>query len=260
MSEPKILVWDIETKPHKVWTFSTRKAFIGMDQIIEPTRMICWAAKWLGEPRVYFRSEYHNSREDMIQKLHELLNEADVSVTYNGDNFDLKHARREFHLAKLGQPSPFVSVDLYKVARKNETWASHKMDFIAEQLGLSQKLRHHGFILWREAMGDFGEERQRKAWNLMRRYNKQDLKPTEELFYEYLPVITNLPSAGLFLPELHDEDDLLLPCPNPLCPESGRVIRQGYKRTKTRRYRQFQCQACGRWFSNTRSELGVTTA
>lgn len=255
---PKILVWDIETSPHLSWHFNTRNVNIRPDQIKEPTRMICWAAKFVGEKKIYFASEYHNSKVEMLDQLFGLLDEADVTVTYNGDNFDIPHAQREFREAGLGQPSPFVSVDMYKVIRKREKWASHQMGYIAQRLGLQEKLSHNGFEMWREAMGDFGEERQRRAWNLMRRYNRQDLRPTEDLFLEYLPVIPNLPAAGLWLPEIADSPDIDLPiCPNPLC-LSTHVTRQGYKRTKTRRYPQYQCQSCGKWFSKNRSELGVS--
>lgn len=260
MSAPKILVWDIETSPHKAWSFGTRNVNIRPDQIIEPTRMICWAAKWVGDKRIHFRSEYHHTTEDMVGTLFELLDEADATVTYNGDHFDIPHAQREFRQLHLGIPSPFISIDMYKVIRKREKWASHQMGYIAQEQGLQQKLSHNGFEMWREAMGDFGLDRQRKAWALMRRYNKQDLAPTEDLFIEYLPVIPNLPAAGLWTPEHADHPDSLPPiCPNPLC-QSTHVTRQGYRRTKTRRYPQYQCQSCGKWFSKNRSELGVTEA
>jgi hypothetical protein len=256
---PKILTWDIETSPHKAWSFGTRNVNIYPDQIIEPTRMICWAAKWADEKKIYFRSEYHDGTERMLNDLWVLLNQADVTVTYNGDHFDHKHANREFHLGGLPKPSPSISVDMYKVIKKNETWASHKMDYITKGLSLSEKLAHHGFLLWREALGDFGEERQRKAWNIMRRYNKRDIPATEDLFHEYEPVITNLPAAGLWVPSEAPVRDVP-PCPNPLCHTEGAVTRQGYRRTKTRRYPQYQCQACGKWFSEQRSEIGVTAS
>jgi hypothetical protein len=259
MSGPRILVWDIETSPHKAWSFGTRNVNIFPDQIIEPTRMICWAAKWLGEKRIMFRSEYHDSTEIMRQELRDLLDEADVTVTYNGDHFDHKHAKREFHLGGIAYPSDSISVDMYKVIKKAEVWHSHKMDVITKQLGLSEKLAHHGFMLWREAMGDFGPERQEKAWRIMRRYNKRDIPSTEDLFVEYEPVITNIPAVGLWIPESGSAGEIP-ECPNPLClpPKAAGVTRQGWKRTKTRRYRQYQCQACGKWFSETRSEMGVS--
>lgn len=256
MSGPRILIFDIETSPHLSWHFGTRNLNIRPEQIKQPTRMICWAAKWYLEKPIYFRSEYHHCTEDMVQTLWKLLDEADMTVTYNGDKFDHPHAAREFRLMELSKPSPSISVDLYKVIKKNEVYASHQMGYISGQLELPGKLSHSGFRMWREAMGDFGEEAQHKAWGLMRRYNRQDLLPTEALFTEYLPVIPNLPSAGLFADPFTDEHPLPV-CPNPLC-LSTHVVRQGYKLTKTRRYRQYQCQDCRRWFSETRSEMGVT--
>lgn len=254
---PKILVFDIETCPNLGWFWGLFKQNMRPDQIKEPSRMICFAAKWLGEKKIIFRSEYHHGHPEMVRTLFDLLDEADVSVTYNGDKFDIKRVNREFRQAGLGKPSSFISVDLYKIIKKIEDWPSHQMGYIAEELGLSQKMKHHGFLLWREAMGDFGEERQHKAWNIMRRYNRQDLKPTEDLFYKYETEIS-LPAAGLWTPAT-EADREIPPCPNPLCVEPH-VTRQGFKRTKTRRYPQYQCKGCGKWFSETRSDMGVTAS
>lgn len=260
MSEPKILVFDIETSPHLGWFWGLWKQNIRPDQIKMPSRMICFAAKWLGENKTIFRSEYHHGYPEMLRTLRDLLDEADVTVTYNGDKFDIKRVNKEFRLAGIPKPSPFVSVDLYKVIKKGEDWPSHSMGYIAEELGFSQKMKHHGFLLWREAMGDFGEDVQRKAWNIMRRYNRQDLRPTEDLFIEYRGEIV-LPAAALFLPnDAFDLDDHPIPpCVNPVC-QSSHVTRQGFRRTKTRRYRQYHCESCGKWFSDTRSESGVTAS
>lgn len=259
MPEPKILVFDIETSPHLSWHFGLWKQNIRPDQIKYPSRMICFAAKWVGENKIIFRSEYHHGQENMLLTLRQLLDEADVTVTYNGDKFDIKRVNREFRMAGIEKPSSFISVDLYKVIKKTEDWPSHQMGYISEELGLSQKMKHHGFLLWREAMGDFGEEVQRKAWNTMRRYNRQDLRPTEDLFFKYQAEIA-LPAAGLWYPgKVVDDERPVPPCVNPLC-QSTHVTRQGYRRTKTRRYPQYHCEDCGKWFSETRSDSGVTAS
>lgn len=254
MTGPKILFLDIETSPHKVWTFRIFKTVIFPDSIIEPSRTICWSAKWRGQKRVLFRSEYHDEYRAMLEEIRFLLDEADVAVAYNGDRFDFPRLKQQFRLNKIPQPSPFITVDLMKVVRK-EDWPSIKMDYVTGELGLARKIANGGLQTWRECMGDFGEDARRKAWNLMRRYSKHDIPPLEALFDEYEAEIKNIPAIGLFaddLPSIEIPD-----CPR--CEDGGRPTRQGYKRTKTRRYPQFQCQTCGRWFSNTRSEMGVST-
>lgn len=248
----KILTTDIETSPHLAYSFQTWNTNISPVQIVKPTRMTCWAAKWL-DGRTYFMSEYHQDPETMVAGIHKLLDEADVVVTYNGDKFDHLHMNREFHKIGLHPPSPFVSVDLYKVIKRREIWASHKLAYITEQFHLSGKMTNDGWKLWLAVEGVFGEEAQKKAWNQMRRYNRQDVVTTEELFIEYRPYVTNLPNAALYADEKVDVPF----CPNCL---GLHVTRQGFRRSKTRRYPQYQCQTCGKWFSETRSDGSAGTA
>ena len=248
---PRILAMDIETSPHKVWTFNTYKAFIPPIQIIDPTRVISWAAKWHGKPGVLFASEYHNL--DHIHSMWTLLDEADVLVTYNGNRFDIPHLNREFQRRGMGQPSPYVSVDLYRVIKRDQIWASHKLAYLTEQLGLSGKLENGGFQTWLDCLQSEDAERQRRAWNKMRRYNKRDVVTTEELFDEVRHLVTNIPHTALYTGAKHL---------NPACPqcESENVTQQGYRRTKTRRYARYQCQDCAKWFSETRSDMGTGTS
>lgn len=253
MSDRKILTLDIETKPALVWTFSQKPNWIGPDQVKEPDGMICWAAKWEHKNSVLYRSEYHHDKERMLHKLHDLMDEADAIVTYNGDNFDFPHIYREFELASIPDPSPYISVDLYKVLKKKERWFSHKLAFITEQLQLTGKLEHTGFKMWLDCLGENGEEAQRKAWALMRRYNKRDIVTTEELFRRVQHHVTNLPSILLYREELTEET---------ACPQcgSGWLQRRGYTVAKTRRYPRYHCQECGKWFKGNRSEGGVNAS
>lgn len=253
MSGPKILFLDIETSPHKVWTFRIFDTKIYPDQIIEPSRTICWAAKWRGQNRILFRSEYHDSYAQMLQEIRDLLDECDVAVAYNGDRFDFKRLRQQFRLNGIPMPSDFVKVDLLKVIKREEDWPSISMDYVTGALGLARKIDNGGLRTWRECLGEFGEERQRKAWLLMRRYSKHDIPPLEALFDQYEADIQNIPANTLYGPEFPVWE--IPPCPR--CEDGGKPTRQGYKRTKSRRYPRFQCQACGRWFSLTKSDLGV---
>lgn len=251
---PAILTLDIETSPHLCWSFGTRNVNIFNEQIVTPTRMMCFGAKWRDEDKVIFKSEYHDSKEAMVLEAYKLLDQCDVLVTYNGDKFDIPHLQREFHEMGLPPVSPFTSVDLYKVIKKRELWASHKLEWVTRQLELSGKLQHSGFYMWRACLGDYGEEEQRKQWNLMRRYCKRDVVTEDELFVEYLPY-ANLPHRDLWKNEKPDPD-------RPTCGTCGseRITWQGYKRTKTRRYRQFRCEECGKWDSVTRSDMGISSS
>ena len=66
----KVLTIDIETSPHLAYTFSTRQAYITPIQVVEPTRMLSFAAKWEGKPQVIFESEYDfESQENYLSPL-----------------------------------------------------------------------------------------------------------------------------------------------------------------------------------------------
>lgn len=225
-----------------VYTFSLFKPFITIDQIITPTRMISWAAKWHDDERVIFRSEFHHGKDSMLSKLYELVNDADIIVHFNGDTFDIPHIRREFKQAGYPPVSPFQTVDLYKVAKKSMYFPSYKLDWISHELGVGSKLSHSGFRLWRECIEESPEDapnRQRKAWALMGRYNRQDVVLTEKLYDELLPYIPNHPHVGLWADDPTEDH-----CSN--C-GSDDLERRGFAYTKLGRYPRFVCKSCGKW-------------
>jgi DNA polymerase elongation subunit (family B) len=250
----KVLTIDIETSPHMGYFFQTRNVFIQPGQIIEPTRMLSFAAKWEDKPRVLFESEFDFGAPDnylipelrelyhrhMVERAFELLDEADVVVGYNSDGFDLRHLRREFRLANLGQPSPFASVDLWKVIKKEEEWASHKLSYITERYKLTGKMQNDGFPMWVGCLnGDL------KMWRQMRRYNKRDVVTTEELKLACHDIV-KMPALSLYDDEPLGEGD----CPT--CRQPGQ--RRGYAYTATRRYPRYYCPTDAKWFSGNRSD------
>lgn len=256
----KILVLDLENSPFLAYTFDIYNANIQPVQVVEEPRVLSFAAGWADKKAVMFFSEYEGfgpyptpeeCHRHMVEEAFRLLDECDVLVTYNGDRHDIPHLKREFELAGLGEPSPFVSVDLYKV-EKRVKWGFRRLKTVSAYRNLTRKIDNSGWALWRGVLSPDPDVRH-KSWMEMRPYNKGDVVTTRELFHANLHNITNLPAAALY----RDGGDELA-CPN--C-DSRNVQRRGYSVTKSRKYPRYQCQGCTKWFKGTRSvaSVGVST-
>jgi hypothetical protein len=243
----RILTLDIETQRAIVETFSIWKPFIGIDHIIQPTRVLCFAAKWRGEDKMIFKAAWTDPWVDdtaagsylnMMQALFDLLSEADYVVTWNGDRFDLQWIESECGRLKLGRPAPYKSVDLIKT---NKRWfkggqMSMKLDWTSRQWLHDHKTKHGATDLWHDIRyGTRAEKRAAQA--LMKEYNIHDTELTEQILELYLPW-TNINLA------LHVPDDGLLRCTK--C-SSENVRRKGFKATLAGVYQQYVCRDCGSW-------------
>ena len=173
----KILVIDIETRPNLAHVWGLWDQRVGLNQIVEVGTVICFAAKWHKSSKVEFASDYHDGHDAMVKRAWTLLDDADAVVHYNGKAFDMKHLQREFLLAGLPPPSPWVDIDLLLTVRQQFKFASNKLDHIASELGIGTKMAHEGFDLWRKCMAD-----DKAAWGRMKRYNVQDVRLTETLY------------------------------------------------------------------------------
>lgn len=228
----KILHIDIETAPNKVYTWGLYNQNVGLDQIVEPGYTLCWAARWDDDAEVIFRSLHHHGEYSMIVKAWELINEADVVVHYNGNNFDIPTLNREFVKLGLVPPEGYHQVDLLKVVRSRFRFASNKLDFVAQQLGLGAKTAHKGMQLWNQCMAGDG-----RAWKTMERYNKQDVRLLRKLYKKLLPWIDKHPNHALYM----DTD-------RPVCPNCGskHVVKVGSQvNTRTQSYDRYRCRSCG---------------
>lgn len=242
--DPRILTLDIETSPNLAHVWGIWNQNVAINQIMESGEVICFAAKWYGRPAVEFYSTHHDGKQQMLDHAHRLLSEADVVVHYNGRGFDMPLLRGEFVQAGMAPPAPWQDVDLLLVVKRQFRFVSNKLDFVARQLGLGGKVSHTGHQLWVDCMA--GDER---AWRLMRKYNRQDVRLTEQLYERLLPWITDHPSLAV-----------LTGSEVPVCQcGSTDVQRRGWSHTRQGRYRRYQCQAegCGAWFRASRREDGA---
>ena len=97
MTEPKILVLDVETKPALAYVWKLFDENISLDQLIEPSRIICFAACWVNGDETFFHADwFEGGRQVMLAALYHLMAQADAIVTFNGDKFDLTKIRGEF--------------------------------------------------------------------------------------------------------------------------------------------------------------------
>lgn len=233
---PKILVLDLETAAATVETFSLFKTTIGIGQIIDPVRVICFAARWHGEKKTMFHAEWDSSHKDMISEAYELINEADFVVGWNSKGFDMKHLKAEFLKYGFSPPAPYRDIDLMLIARKNFRLMSNKLDWYAQQLGVGAKVKNGGMELWRELARPESEASLAKARKLMKKYNVADVDLTDELFKVMRPWIDGV-NVGLYV-----DDD------KPVCPNCGsdKLQRRGWAYLTAGRYRRFRCE-CGRW-------------
>ena len=242
MASPRILTLDIESAPNLAHVWSLWNANVSLNQLMQPTSVMSFAAKWHGKSPVEFRSDFHDGHEEMIERAWALLDEADVLVTYNGKKFDVTHLQREFILLGLTPPSPYKHVDLYQVVRAKFNFASRKLDHVVQQLGLGQKVKHEGHDLWVRCLaGDPA------AWGRMKRYNKADVVITERL-YDYLTPWINGPHMGL----LSGVEGDSCKC------GSVNLEKRGTAFTSVSAFQQYRCRDCGAWPRGSKA-LGRTT-
>ena len=234
----KILLLDIETAPNTAYVWGLWKQNISISQIVDSSSMLCWAAKWLDSPEVMF-SSILMGKKGMLKEIHKLLDQADAVVHYNGSRFDIPTLNKEFLEAGMSPPSPYAQIDLLRTARQQFRFPSNKLDYVGQALKLGKKVKHEGFELWIKCMN-----KDKEAWERMEEYNIQDVMLLEQVYHKFLPWIKNHPNKAM-----HDESEHA-------CPSCGshKVQKRGYNVTAGGKYQRYQCQACGTWSAERKTE------
>ena len=233
----KILLLDIESSPNTAHVWGLWQQNVSINQLMESSYVLCYAAKWYGDKEVMFDSVHKSRPKTMLKGIHGLLNDADAVVHYNGTKFDIPTLNKEFLLHSFNPPSPYKQIDLLRVVRSNFRFPSNKLDYVAQRLNLGKKHEHEGHELWVKCMnGD------KDAWKRMEKYNIQDVVLLENLYGHLLPWIKSHPNHNLF------SDGHV--CPN--CSSSS-LQRRGTAISATGTYQRYQCRSCGTWSQSTKS-------
>ena len=253
----RILYFDIENSPALGWTWGKYdQNVLGFEQ--QPYML---AASWMwetvapdgtskvGKPQVKALCDFDGYDPDaaddsaLVGFCLELLDSADVVIGHNLDAFDIRKVNGYALRCRpeLGPPSPYLTVDTLKVARRFFSFPSNRLGDLCELLELPAKETPGGFGLWLRCMaGDA------KAWRTMKSYARQDAAILRPLYLRLRPWMSNHPVLVV------DPDEFR--CPT--C-ASADVHRRGVKRTKAGgRFQQWHCRACGS-YSRTRVSDGV---
>jgi hypothetical protein len=242
MTGPKILFLDIETFPliGDMWGMWKTNVLA----VREYTRICGFSAKWYNGPQITKilpdYEGYNNTVWDdylLVLELHSLLDNADIVVAHNGDQFDVKTINARFILHGLKPPAPYQTVDTKKVAKKVFRFASNSLNNVCDFLALGRKFTTGGYELWQKCMaGD------RAAWAKMKRYNANDVKLLEKLYLKLLPWNPDQPNARMFNPDAE-------------CPKCGKgpLQKRGFHIAKTRSYQRYQCKSCHGWSRKVKS-------
>lgn len=244
MSNPKVLIFDIETAPITAYTWGLYDQNVGLNQIKSDWHLLSWAAKWYGDPasKVMYMD---NSRTTEIQNdkalvmgLAKLLNEADIIITQNGNSFDVKKLNARAVINGLPPIKPCQSTDILKEGRKVFKFTSHKLEYVTGILNKKyKKLKHEeypGFELWAAILkGD------RHAWAVMKKYCIHDVLATEES-YQMIQGWIKSQNVSVYA----DRVGMVCQC------GSKKVDARGFAYTTAGKYQRYQCHDCGKWLKS----------
>jgi hypothetical protein len=240
--DKKVLLIDLETSP-SIGAFFSLYDENNILWVNDYWHILCFAYKWLGEKETYcialpdFKGykKDKESDEELVKKLWELFDKAEIVVAQNGNAFDIKKANARFIKWHLDPPSFYQTVDTLKIARKFFKFDSNKLDDLGDYLGIGRKIRTEKG-LWRDCMkGD------KHAWDLMERYNKNDVILLEKVYYKLRAWDTSAPNMNLLIGGVF------------CCPTCGssNTEKRGFRYSKVNIYQQYKCLNCGRWSTGT---------
>lgn len=235
----RILLLDIETAPMEAYIWSQWQKFISLDMLKVDWYIIAWAAKWLGEDEIYYKDVRATVGEEedgsIMGDLWDLLDEADIVVTQNGDKFDIPKINSRFLANGYQPPSPYRKVDILKINKRVFGHTSNKLEYLAEKFNVHfKKLQHEmfpGFKLWKACLNKVSA-----AWEEMEVYNKHDVLSLEELYIKLAPWDNKHPNVNVYT----DSHDVKCTCG---CTEWERY---GYAYTNLSRFQQYRCKKCGK--------------
>ncbi len=246
MIGPRILILDIETSPIMAWVWGLWDQNIAVNQIVRDRRILSVAWKWAHEKHVHCTAAKKSEDEEKVLiDVWQALSTADIVVTQNGINFDMKILNTRFMRWGMPPPPPVRNIDTKVMASKHFGFTSNKLEWLGPEVAGVRKSQHQkfpGFQLWEQCL--LGND---KAWKELVAYNKQDVLATEALWRKLQPWVGGIPNFGAYTADYN------------VCPKCGssQIECRGFSYTQLGKYQRYVCKECGGWSKGRVSLLGA---
>lgn len=238
---PRVLFWDIETSP--LITYTWDEWLNGqVIKTIQDYQILTIAWKWLGESKIYCKGQddykdYKPGRindKSLLEDFWNVINEADIVVAHNGDNFDIKKLNARMIIHGLKPYSPVKQYDTKKAAKRVGGFTSNRLGRLAQDFDVAPKGSPGGFETWEGILA--GDP---KSWAKMKKYNKQDIPPLEDIYKVLAPWDRQSPALNAY----YVRPDACINCLGTHLESRGR---SAPTKTGVRKPR-FVCLDCGKW-------------
>lgn len=201
-TKAKILVLDIETKYMLLEGWALFNQNFSVDQIAEDWSILSYSAKWYDSDDVIYSDVTEKTEDDLLQELHDLLDEADFVIAHNGKRFDLKKIRARMVTRGFKPYSPVRVIDTLEIAKSEFAFTSNKLLYLTRLLCKKHQKSSHakfaGHSLWKEFIKGNPE-----AIQEMREYNIIDVVSLQELYDIIAPWSSKLPVFEMYNDEIN---------------------------------------------------------
>lgn len=246
-SKPKIVYWDLETLPDPRQIYKnipTIGAWPGRTFKAELQTILTYGYMIEGQDKPSSLSSYDLSDDPtddsyLVQFAWDLMHDADLIVTHNGKQFDLKVLNTRLLYWGFPPLPKIKHVDTKQILKTNLSLYSNSLDSAAKYLGLQQEKMH-----WSNKWGTweriaFGEAT-KEDYKIMSVYCEQDVAVLRELYKSVHPFLGNKTVNH----NIYSERLVCPTCGSENTHKHGSRFRKSLAKTVQRR----MCQACGSVF------------
>lgn len=243
LDKPRILFYDLETKPLQAWLWSPGKQYVGHKQLVKEGGhdrygIICVGYCWNdGKPAKTIDWGYEEQNTDkVVEEFDKILRTADHVIGKNNQRFDDKMLNAARMFAGLPGYPEWVRYtdDLERQMRRFFRLPSQSLDYISDQMGLGGKIKME-FQDWIDIVTKNKDGQ--KSLNKMTKYCRKDVTDTRTLWNKlsehFLPTFNVASFMGL-----------TNACKNCAGPN---IRKDGHRTSGGIRYQHYFCTDCNKY-------------